>query len=98
MSEKISNTNIEEEEEIIELINDEGEHEFFLQVAVLPHGNDWFVCLKPCDPDGNPTDEEDIFFLKIDEDEEGQDMFEVVTDEKILNDLYDEVMNETFDD
>ena len=80
MSDEIKN-NIPENEEnndLVELIDENGEHTMFEHLATLEYEGESYLAL--CDPD---TDEDDleVFILKIEQDEDGNDVYNVPDDD-----------------
>ena len=80
MSDEIKN-NIPENEEnndLVELIDENGEHTMFEHLATLEYEGESYLAL--CDPDSDEDDRE-VFILKIEQDEDGNDVYNVPDDD-----------------
>ena len=80
MSDEIKN-NIPENEEnndLVELIDENGEHTMFEHLATLEYEGESYLAL--CDPDSDEDDLE-VFILKIEQDEDGNDVYNVPDDD-----------------
>ena len=80
MSDEIQN-NIPENEEnndLVELIDENGEHTMFEHLATLEYEGESYLAL--CDPDSDEDDLE-VFILKIEQDEDGNDVYNVPDDD-----------------
>ena len=68
----------EEESDIVELIDENGEHTLFEHLATLEYEGESYLAL--CDPEADEEDLE-VFILKIDQDEDGNDVYNVPEDD-----------------
>lgn len=68
----------DEEDELVELIDENGEHTVFEHLATLEYNGESYLAL--CDPDAEEDDLE-VFILKIDQDEDGNDVYNVPDDD-----------------
>ena len=68
----------EEEDDIVELIDENGEKTLFEHLATLEYKGESYLAL--CDPDAEEDDLE-VFILKIDRDENGEDVYTVPDDD-----------------
>ena len=77
-----------EEDDITELIDEDGESVHFEHLMTLEYEDDLYVMLTALEatPD---TDEDEVFILKIDKDEQGEDCYVTVEDEKTLQAVFD---------
>ena len=74
-----SNPNVpEEDDDIVELIDENGEKTLFEHLATLEYKGESYLAL--CDPDADEEDLE-VFILKIDQDENGEDVYTVPDDD-----------------
>ena len=89
MSEKELET-MEQEDEIIVLQNDEGEEVEFRQIATFDYNNDWYIFLQPVEL--GDLEEDQVLVFRIDADEEGNDIFEPIEDETLLDALEQEYL------
>lgn len=78
-----------EEDEIVELIDDEGKSMKFFHVATIDYENNWYVFFSPTETTDGVTSDEVVIF-KLDADEEGKDVFSPIEDEELLQKVYDE--------
>ena len=67
-----------EEDNLVELIDENGEHTFFEHLATLEYEGESYLAL--CDPEAEEDDLE-VFILKIDQDENGNDVYNVPEDD-----------------
>ena len=68
----------EEDDDIVELIDENGEKTLFEHLATLEYKGESYLAL--CDPDADEDDLE-VFILKIDQDENGEDVYTVPDDD-----------------
>ena len=79
MSDEFNNTfDPEEEDRMIELIDENGESTVFEHLATLEYEGESYLAL--CDPESGEDDLE-VFILKIETDENGQDVYNVPDDD-----------------
>jgi uncharacterized protein YrzB (UPF0473 family) len=84
MSDEIKNTNPdpEEEDELIELVDENGETTVFEHLATLEYEGDTYLALcEPEDEESNEDEDLEVFILKIEQDEEGNDVYTVPDDD-----------------
>ena len=67
-----------EEDDLVELIDENGEHTLFEHLATLEHESESYIAL--CDPEADEEDLE-VFILKIEQDEDGNDVYNVPEDD-----------------
>lgn len=68
----------EQENDLVELIDENGEHTVFEHLATLEYEGDSYLAL--CDPESNEDDLE-VFILKIEQDDDGNDVYNVPEDD-----------------
>jgi len=68
----------EEENDLVELIDENGEHTVFEHLATLEYEGESYLAL--CDPESDEDDLE-VFILKIEQDEDGNDVYNVPDDD-----------------
>lgn len=68
----------EEENDLVELIDENGEHTVFEHLATLEYEGESYLAL--CDPESDEDDLE-VFILKIEQDEDGNDVYNVPEDD-----------------
>lgn len=78
---------LEMEDDVIQLVNEDGETLDFFHVATLEHKGEWFVFFQPAEP-MEDIDEDELAVFKLEEDENGDDAFVPVEDEKLIDELY----------
>ena len=86
------NEEAEENEELIVLADDEGKEIEFRHIATLDYKDEWYIYLQPVELEDMEEDEMIIFHIQTDE--EGNDIFQPVEDEDLLNALYEEYLKE----
>ena len=79
MSDELNNTfDPEEEDDLVELVDENGETTVFEHLATLEYEGESYLAL--CDPKSEEEDLE-VFILKIDQDENGNDVYNVPDDD-----------------
>ena len=68
----------ENEDRIVEFIDENGESTLFEHLATLEYNGESYIAV--CDP-ASEDEEREVFILKIDTDEDGQDVYTVPDDE-----------------
>lgn len=68
----------DEENDLVELIDENGEHTVFEHLATLEYEGESYLAL--CDPESDEDDLE-VFILKIEQDEDGNDVYNVPEDD-----------------
>lgn len=90
--EKKEIVNEEEEmldDEIIELIDESGKSVQFYHIATIDYKEDWYVFFTPVE-EVEGVSEDEVVIFKLGTDEEGNDVFLPIEDEKLLQEVYDE--------
>ena len=93
MADEKMDEQFEEDDDILMLVDDEGNETRFEHIATLDYDNEWYILLQPEVLDEDMDDEEVIVF-KIGTDSEGNDLFVPVEDEKVLDGVYQVYMEE----
>ena len=80
MSDEMKNNMLdpEEEDNLVELIDENGESTTFEHLATLEYEGESYLAL--CDPESEEEDLE-VFILKIEQDEDGNDVYNVPDDD-----------------
>lgn len=88
------NLNNEEmlDDEIIVMVDEEGKEVEFTHIATLDYNDEWYIYVQPVEL--GDMDEDEMFIFKIEEDENGNDLFTPVEDEDLLEKLYQEYLKE----
>lgn len=82
------------DDDIITLYNEDKEQEEdFYHVATIDYRGDWYIFLNPVVPD-DEIGEDDVIIYRLDEDEEGGDVFSPIEDDDTLNAVYAEYEKE----
>ena len=98
MSDDQNRMNPEDNEDVIELIDEEGNSTLYEHVATLEYEGETYLAL--CDPEADEDAENlEIFILKIEQDENGDDIY-TVPDDDISDAVFEELLklNEEMDD
>lgn len=80
------------DEDLLVLQGDDGKEIEFIHVATIDYKDEWYAFLQPVEMEG--VGEDEIIILKIVSDEEGNDTFETVEDEDLLQEVYEEYVKE----
>ena len=90
MSEEKKNneTILDDEEEIITMTYEDGSEEDFELLAELDYEDKWYAYVRPVQPDEDFADDE-VLVLEIADDENGEEIYLPVTDDKLLDALID---------
>jgi uncharacterized protein YrzB (UPF0473 family) len=84
MSDEINNPNLdpEEEDDLIELVDENGETTVFEHLATLEYEGDTYLALcEPTDEESDDDEDLEVFILKIEQDEDGNDVYTVPDDD-----------------
>ncbi len=81
----------EGDEELVELIDENGEKTVFEHLATLEYKGESYLAL--CDPDADDDDLE-VFILKIEQDENGEDVY-TVPDDDVADAVFDQLVKLT---
>ena len=77
------------DEDLVVLTTDDGVEHNFYHVAPVDYNNPPYVFFQPAEeiPD---IDEDEVVIFRLEEDENGEDLFVPIEDEKLLNEVYEE--------
>ena len=78
----------DEFDDIIELIDENGEEARFRLVTVLEYRDDTYLALEVLGEEGEEPDEAEIVFMAVVRDENGEDCYEPVEDEAVNEELF----------
>ena len=82
---------IEDEDDIITLVNEEGEEVQFVEIAGIAYRGNFYAVLQPVELlDGMAEDEALVF--KVTKGSNGEDNFEIEIDEAIIKSVYEEYL------
>ena len=92
MSDELNNPeNNTENDELVELIDENGEKTVFEHLATLEYKGESYLAL--CDPEADEDDLE-VFILKIEQDENGEDVY-TVPDDDVADAVFDQLVKMT---
>ena len=92
MSDELNNPeNNTENDELVELIDENGEKTVFEHLATLEYKGESYLAL--CDPEADEDDLE-VFILKIEQDEYGEDVY-TVPDDDVADAVFDQLVKMT---
>ena len=77
------------DEDLVVLTTDDGVEHNFYHVATVDYKNEWYVFFQPAEeiPD---IDDDEVVIFRLEEDENGEDLFVPIEDENLLNEVYEE--------
>lgn len=81
-----------QDDEIIVMVDEDGKKVEFNHIATLDYNNEWYIYVQPVEL--GDMDDDEMFIFKIEEDENGNDLFTPVEDEDLLDALYQEYLKE----
>lgn len=84
---------INEEDEVVTLTDDEGNDKDFYVLAELDYKDKWYIYLEAVEPDQD-IQEGEILIFELGENEEGDEIFIPIEDEKLLNEVFELFLNE----
>ena len=80
---------IDMDEEIFELVDDEGNTVPFALLDVLEFEDDTYLALEAIDEEDAGDEEGEVVFMLVTRDEEGEDCYEPVEDDDLCERLFD---------
>lgn len=74
------------DEDLVVLTTDDGVEHNFYHVATVDYKNEWYVFFQPAEeiPD---IDDDEVVIFRLEEDENGEDLFVPIEDENLLNEV-----------
>ena len=93
MSDELKNIDPEENEDVVELVDEDGNSTLFEHLATLEYEGETYLAL--CDPEADEEDLE-VFILKIEQDEDGNDIY-TVPDDDIADKVFEQLVQMTED-
>ena len=93
MDELKNSTDFNEEDDLVELVDENGETTVFEHLATLEYEGESYLAL--CDPESEEEDLE-VFILKIEQDENGEDVYNV-PDEDVADAVFAQLLRMTED-
>lgn len=89
-NDEIQNNDIVESEVLILEDENGNQNEFYL-IATIPYEDNWYICLEPAEPIEG-FEEGELLILEVQEDKDGNDIFVTIGDEKIIQNIFDEIL------
>ena len=84
---------IEERDDLVELLDEEGNPALFSHLTTLEHKGREYIILCDAKEDEEESDEgeeeSEVLILRIDRDDNGEDCYTAVEDEELLNEVFD---------
>ncbi|MCR5296571.1 MAG: DUF1292 domain-containing protein [Clostridiales bacterium] len=93
MSDELKNIDPEENEDVVELVDEDGNSTLFEHLATLEYEGETYLAL--CDPEADEEDLE-VFILKIEQDEDGNDIY-TVPDDDVADKVFEQLVQMTED-
>ena len=95
---KNANENVEimEDDEIVTLYDVNNEPVDFYEVACVEYKDDYYALLEPVE-EMEGLEDGDVLIFKLEEQEDGTDLFMPVEDETLLNEVFDEYLKAVAD-
>jgi putative Holliday junction resolvase len=92
MSENMNNQDMElEQENIVVLVDDDGNEVTFEHLMNLEHKGKVYICLVPAEP-MDDVDEDELVIMRIEQDADGNDFYSTIDNEKELQEVYEEYL------
>ena len=80
----------ENNDKIVTLINDEGREVEFSEIAAINYQDQYYAIMQPLEPLEDEDEENLVFLFKVLESKDGKAIFEMETDETIIEAVFDE--------
>ncbi len=92
MNEEFNNQDMEmDAENIVELVDDEGNDVRFEHLMTLEHNGGIYICLAPAEPMEDVEDDE-LVIMRIIQDEDGNDIYTTIESEEELNAVFEKYL------
>ena len=92
MSENMNRDELDmEREDIVELVDEDGNAVRFEHLMTLEHNGKPYICLVPLDP-MEDVGEDELVILRIETDEEGNDVYATVEDDAELDEVFEKYL------
>jgi uncharacterized protein YrzB (UPF0473 family) len=79
-----------EEYSTVELVDEDGEHMLFTHLMTLDYKDNRYVLLSPEEEaDEDEDGEEEVVILRVTQDENGEDVYENIEDDALLDEVFD---------
>lgn len=80
-----------EREDVIELVDEEGQEVAFEHLMTLEHEGKAYICLVPVEP-MEDVEEDELVIMRIETDEEGNDFYATIDDEAELDAVFEKYL------
>ena len=80
-----------DQENIIELVDDDGNAVQFEHLMSLEHNGNVYICLAPAEP-MEDVEEDELVIMRILTDENGNDYYSTIESEKELNEVFEKYL------
>lgn len=80
-----------EREDVIELVDEEGQEVAFEHLMTLEHEGKAYICLVPVEP-MEDVEEDELVIMRIENDEEGNDFYATIDDEAELDAVFEKYL------
>ena len=80
-----------EREDIVELVDEDGNEVAFEHLMTLEHNGKAYICLIPAEP-MDDVDEDELVIMRIETDAEGNDYYATVDTEEELNEVFEKYL------
>ena len=78
-------------ENIVELVDDEGNEVRFEHLMTLEHKGNVYICLAPAEPMEDVAEDE-LVIMRIQQDDEGNDFYATIESEDELNEVFEKYL------
>lgn len=80
-----------EREDIVQLVDEDGNEVDFEHIMTLEHNGNAYICLVPVEP-MEDVGEDELVILRLETDEEGNDMYTTIDDEAELDEVFEKYL------
>ena len=80
-----------EREDIVELVDEDGNEVSFEHLMTLEHNGNAYICLVPMEP-MEDVGEDELVIMRIETDEEGNDYYATIDDEAELDEVFEKYL------
>ena len=91
MSENMNHDLDMEREDIVELVDEEGNDVRFEHIMTLEHKGKVYICLVPVDP-MDDVEEDELVIMRIETDDNGNDVYATIDDDAELDDVFEKYL------
>ncbi len=91
MSENMNHDLDMEREDIVELIDEDGNEVRFEHLMTLEHNGNAYICLVPVDP-MEDVEEDELVIMRIETDEDGNDVYATIEDDAELDAVFEKYL------